>query len=489
LSKVPQSVTVFAGLNQSFSIIIDHKRQKGAGVPEQATIVIDIGKTIAKASLWSAGGALIDRQSRANAVCDGALDADGIEGWLAETLSNFAKLGDVGAIIPVAHGAAAVLINDGRLACPPRDYEALSPDGLRADYEKLRAPFAETGSPALPHGLNLGAQLFAQQAQITGQILLWPQYWSWLLSGVASSEVTSLGCHTDLWNPGTGDFSSLAKTMGWAERFPSLRRAGDVLGPMTPEWAARTGLPADTLIHCGVHDSNAALVATRGFGEIAGSEATLLSTGTWFVAMRAALGAVDLAALPEARDCLVNVDVEGCPIPSARFMGGREIEMLSGPGGIDCAVDQAAIAAAIPDVIAERAMILPSFAAGCGPFPDGRGRWINEPRDPDARKAATALYASLVADTALDLIGARRTLLIEGRFARADAFVRALATLRPETTVYTSIAEADVAFGALRLVHPSITPGETLTQVKLLAADFTSYKADWHRQIEEGNAA
>ena len=42
--------------------------------------------------------------------------------------------------------------------------------------------------------------------------------------------------------------------------------------------------------------------------------------GTWFIAMRLAQGAVDTAALPEARDCLVNVDVHGQPVPSCLVM-------------------------------------------------------------------------------------------------------------------------------------------------------------------------
>jgi sugar (pentulose or hexulose) kinase len=473
-------------------------------VPARATIVIDIGKTISKAALWAEDAVLIERRSRANAVLDGGLDVYGIEDWLAKVMAEFATLADVGAIIPVAHGAAAALIVDGKLVCPPRDYEAPILPDVRAAYDHIRAPFDETGSPALPDGLNLGAQLHVQihrhceqseaiqkgapldcrapLAMTADAILLWPQYWSWLLSGIASSEVTSLGCHTDLWNPATGTFSQLANEMGWADLFPPLRHAGDVLGLITPQWAARTGLPVDTHIHCGVHDSNAALAAARGFPEIAGREATILSTGTWFIAMRSLTTATALAALPEERDCLVNVDVEGQPVPSARFMGGREIEVLGER------IDQPGIDG-LADVIASGAMVLPSFALGFGPFPAGEGQWINKPADPAQRRAAVALYAALVADTALDLIGSRGVLLIEGRFARSEAFVRALATLRLGTKVYTSVAEADVSFGALRLVDPSITPKQYLDRVLPLEHELSRYKVEWHQRINEGNAA
>ncbi len=456
----------------------------------RAVIVIDIGKTLAKASLWRADGALIARETRTNARAvagdDAALDVTGIEAWLGGVLASFAQLADVGAIIPVGHGAAAVLIKDGQVAQPPMDYEVPIPADVRADYDAVRSPFAETGSPALPDGLNLGAQLYRLQAARPdafdgAQILPWAQYWAWLLSGAAASEVTSLGCHTDLWNPARGDPSEMAVQMGWAAKFPPLRQAADVLGPMTSAWVAKTGLPADTQIHCGIHDSNAALVAARAFPEIAVGEATVLSTGTWFVAMRTPSTPFDLAALPDARDCLVNVDAVGQPVPSARWMGGREIETQIGidTRRVDIKPDQPALLAAVPGVVTAGAMLLPGFAPGCGPFPDRVGRWINQPDDWTARRATVCLYAAMVTNVSLDLIGSRRAILIEGRFAEAEVFVRALASLRPEDVIYVANAHNDVSFGALRLLDPSLKVAGALARVQPLACDIRAYHALW----------
>ena len=461
----------------------------------RATIVLDIGKTLAKLSLWSADGAMIERRVRANARVTSAsylaLDAAGIEAWMAETLRELAKLADVGAIIPVGHGAAAAIIRGGRLACPPLDYEDAMPEGLRARYEAGRDAFSDTGSPSLPDGLNLGAQIFRLESLDTNlandtQILPWAQYWSWLLCGVAASEVTSLGCHTDLWNPLAGKASALAERRGWATRLAPLRGAGEVLGTLTPAWVARTGLPADTEVHCGLHDSNAALLAARGFAEIADSESTVLSTGTWFVAMRSPRDAasMDTSRLDEARDCLINIDAFGKPIPSARFMGGREIETLIGldTRRIDIAPDQPALLAALPEVLANGAMVLPSFAPGFGPFPHGRGRWIAEPGGPDARRAAVSLYAALVAEASLDLIGTQARLLIEGRFAEGQVFVRALATLRPDLRVYVGKAHNDVSYGALRLLDAALSPAEALELVEPLDVDLAPYRDRWRAE-------
>src|SRR3546814_4395422 len=131
---------------------------------------------------------------------------------------------------------------------------------------------------------------------------------------------------------------------------------------------------------------------------------------------------IDLAALPEARDCLVNVDAYGHAIPSARFMGGREIEMLVEDAAqrIDIAADQPALLAAVPRVLDAGAMVLPGFVPGAGPFPRHRGQWIARPVDEDRKSTRLALYAALVADTMLSLIGARDRILVVGRFAQAE---------------------------------------------------------------------
>lgn len=460
---------------------------------EAFAIVVDIGKTMSKVTSWSRAGELLDRQVRANAVVeqDGLrrLDVAGIGDWLVATLARHAGQ-PVDYLIPVGHGAGVVGLRDGALAFAPLDYEQAIPETVLAAYRRQRDPFALTGSPALPDGLNLAAQLAwieaRDRATLDGVTLLpWAQYWAWLLSGRAVSEVTSLGCHSDLWNPAAARFAPMAERRGWAESFAPLAEAGDAIGTLRPELASQTGLPATAKVLAGLHDSNAALLAARGFTEMAENEATVLSTGTWFVAMRTPAEPVAPATLPEARDCLVNVDVHGRPIPSARFMGGREIETLIefDTRRIDIVPDQPALLAAVPEVLAAGAMMLPTLAPGCGPFPDARPRWIAEPDDPFARRAAASLYAALVADASLDLIGARERLLVEGRFAEAQVFVRALAALRPETAVYTANAHNDVSFGALRLVDPRLRPQGSLSRVAPLAGDLDAYRARWHAAI------
>jgi len=459
-----------------------------------ATVVLDVGKTLAKASLWESNGTLIERRCRPNARPEAggylALDAAGIEKWLATTLRDFARMARVGHIIPVGHGAAAALVREGNLHAPPLDYEHPIPAAIHREYEEQREPFLLTGSPSLPAGLNLGAQLHFLERDHPDiwrgepAVLPWPQYWSWRLSGCAASEVTSLGCHTDLWYPVAAGYSRIARDRGWAPRFAPLRRADAVLGPISAEWIERCGLPGDTNVLCGLHDSNAALIAARAAAGAAQSDLTVLATGTWFVAMRTPSGArfTELEHLSADRDCLVNVDWQGEPVPSARFMGGREIEILLGSvGRLESETDDTAQVAAAHAVIAGGTMILPTFAPGAGPYRHCSGRWVSMPDDVPLRSAAVCLYAALLADTALDLIGAKDHLIVEGRFAASTLFVAALAALRPGMAVHAASSSIDVSLGALTLLQPTLPSRGALARVRPLPLRLNEYRERWRQ--------
>ena len=403
---------------------------------DQAIAVVDIGKTRSKLSLWAADGTPLRQFDRLNAI--GArtprqLDLEGIAGWLKQALAQASQLAEITAIVPVGHGAAGVLMA-GETAICALDYEVGPPREIVKAYDRLRDPFEATLSPRLDGGLNLGAQLYWLEQLYphawpqSARLLLWPQYWAWWLSGEWACEVTSLGCHTDLWRPREGRFSDLAVSRGWAERLGPLRRAGEVLGPVRPALADELGLPGDCGVYCGLHDSNAALHAARGFPELVGGPFTVVSTGTWFICLSA--GGAGPAAYDPAKDMLANVDVAGHPTPTARFMGGRDFEAWMG-GALGPASDPALLteAAALTD-------------------------WSRAPGALRATRAALELARRT--DRALRLVAAEGPILIEGRFASDEAFVFALARLRPGQAVYRGTSHDGVALGALRLAAPHL---------------------------------
>lgn len=404
---------------------------------EQAVAVVDVGKTRTKVSLWSASGRLLGQLDRPSTRPEIAgprqLDIQGIAAWLKPALAQMARLAEITAIVPVGHGAAAVLM-EGEAPRAALDYEADPPPGVGAAYEPLRDPFEATLSPRLPHGLNLGLQLFWLEAlhpkvwPTSGHVLLWPQFWAWFLCGERAAEVTSLGCHTDLWRPRERRFSDLATSRGWSERLGPLHGAADVLGPVRPALADELGLPRSCVVHCGAHDSNAALHGARAAPELAGRPFAVVSTGTWFVCM--ACGGAGPAAYDPHEDMLANVDVLGAPTPTARFMGGRDYETWMGE----------ALGVASDPRLLEAAAALDDWRSAPGPL----------------RATRAALELARGADRALDLAAAEGPILLEGRFAGDDAFAAGFARLRPGRQVYRSRAVDGVAAGALRLAAPHL---------------------------------
>lgn len=360
-------------------------------------------------------------------------------------LRALAELGPgIDAISITTHGATVVLTDaKGDLALPILDYEH---DFDAADYDSHRPPFAETGSPRLGMGLNVGAQLFWQfrdfDTSRVAHILTYPQYWAMRLTGVAAVEATSLGCHTDLWEPGAGRFSALVDRMGWRALMPPLRRAGDVLGPILPEVAARTGLSPGTPVICGIHDSNASLYPHLSTHD---GPFAVVSTGTWVVCM--AVGA-EARTLDPARDVLVNVDAHGRPVPSARFMGGREYEVIR--RGRDLRATPEAVAA----VLAREVMLLPAVEPGSGPFRGRTARWTAPPASDAEEAAALAFYLALMTAECLGMIGARGATVVEGPFAANPEYLSMLAAATGREVLTGDDNSTGTAMGAALLADP-----------------------------------
>lgn len=453
-----------------------------------AVAIVDVGKSNAKVLVLDEAGTVLARRSRPCAVLPGPpyphLDLDGIWVWAVGALRELAPIAPIRCIAPVAHGAAGVLMAGEAPAMPALDYEHPGPEGLAGELAPLLDPFALTASPVLPLGLCLGAQLYWQERRFgdafarASAFLTLPQYWAWRLSGVKAGEVTALGAHTHLWRPGERRLSGLVERRGWTRLFPPLRRAWEPLGPVTAELAAATGLRRDCLVLTGIHDSNASwlphmLARERPF--------TVLSTGTWVIAMAA--GAA-LDRLDPAADMLANVDARGDPVPGARFMGGRELELVAGAEGVRTAATREDVAA----VIAADAMALPAFVQGSGPFLGRQGAILGDPGQmPGQRAALGALYAALVVDVMLDKLAVGGPVVIEGAFHRNAAFCGLLAGLRPGQPVHATDDPSGTARGAWLLARwderPSwpnaLPPATEPWRIEGLAA----YRSRWHELI------
>ncbi|MER8829103.1 FGGY-family carbohydrate kinase [Mesorhizobium sp. M0938] len=447
--------------------------------------VIDIGKTNAKVALVDlADMREVALRRMANApVADGLYPHHDVELLWSFILDSFAGINReqrIDAISITTHGATGVLVDAaGELALPVLDYEFAGPDALAKDYDAIRPAFAETGTPRLPLGLNLGAQFFWQQKSFPAEfakaaaILMYPQYWTLRLTGVAANEVTSLGCHTDLWNPWRADFSSLVDRMEWRRLMAPVRPAKHRLGPILPALAKLTGLDPQTPVFCGLHDSNASLLPHLLSDK---PPFSVVSTGTWVVSM--AVGGNKIALDP-ARDTLVNVNALGDPVPSARFMGGREFSLLT-EGQSEGWTDED-----VQAVFARAALLLPATQRGSGPFPHHVATWVNtDCINNGQRFAAVSFYLALMTATCLDLIGADGPAIVEGPFARNRLFTRMLAaaTGRP---VIASEAATGTSIGAALLAADQRMVQGTGERIEPPADPaWANYARSWHAAVD-----
>ncbi len=448
----------------------------------QIVAVLDIGKTNVKVALFSEGKLLWEKSAPNRILPRPPYPHEDVEGawsFLLAALGEAGRTHKIRAIVPTAHGAAGALLGAGALAAPVMDYEFADVEAIEPDYSKLRPPFSESLSPKVPAGLNLGRQLAYQKwrcSELFGQatyFVAYPQYWTWRLSGVAVSEVTTLGAHTDLWAPRQKDVSSLVKALGVENLIPPLRRAFDPLGPIKPEVAAATGLAPETKVYCGVHDSNAALLPYLVSRE---APFTVLSTGTWVILMSVGLS---LDQLDPADDTLANVDALGRPTATGRFMGGREYGAIAGGGGNP---DRAAL----ERVIAVGAIALPCFSGQGGPYATTKGVVRGAVADGD-RVALATLYCALMSDLMLTRMGVTSgDLIVEGTFAGNLAFCQALGALRPKQRVFAADDTAGTARGAAMLAHwlPTYAVAAPTPVPDASIAGLAAYRDAWTAEVD-----
>jgi sugar (pentulose or hexulose) kinase len=463
--------------------------------PERYTLVADIGKTHAKLHLLNHALESVQSQQMANTPIHSGLyphaDVEGIWQWLLAGIKRMAVDHNIEAISVTTHGATAALINrhatdeDG-LVLPVLDYEFLGVESCNPDYERVRPAFSETCSPSLPGGLNIGRQLYWQQQMFPDEfaqasdILMYPQYWAWRMTGECVSEVSSLGCHSDLWSPVTNDLSSLPGAMSWSHLFPVVVPAWTHLGNAQPSFCAATGLSEHCRVHVGVHDSNASFLRYR---RIKGDKPfTVASTGTWTIVMASG---VQLETLDASRDMLANVDVTGRPVACARFMGGREFEAVCQLSG--AAVDEPFGPVELQQLLDKGVMVSPEFSGGSGPF-GGRNGELRGSVPDGAGSALATLYCALLMDYQLDLLDSLGDLYIEGAFLKNPQLCAVLAQLRLDTAVWTSNDSTGTVQGCARLMCWDAL--DCQVDASLVCPSelkgLLNYKAQWRHWVGKG---
>jgi rhamnulokinase len=161
------------------------------------------------------------------------------------------------------------LAADGDLLANPVCYRDARTQGMLAATTAAvprEEIFAATGLQFME--INSLYQLMAlKQAEsrvlaAADRLLMIPDLFHWLLSGVASNERTNAST-TQCFDPQSGDWARpLMERLGLPPRiFGPISDPGTVLGPMRPDVAAETGLTGVRVVLPGTHDTASAVAA------------------------------------------------------------------------------------------------------------------------------------------------------------------------------------------------------------------------------------
>ncbi len=300
-------------------------------MPVPVIAVFDIGKTNKKLLLLNEQYRIVfEQQTCMQETTDDAGDPcedlplliNNLRQQLTDVLAM--KDFEVKAINIAAYGASLVYIDeDGNPAGPLYNYLKPYPEELSARFYAsfgTQEQFShQTASPALG-SLNAGLQLYRVKHHLpllysrTRYALHLPQFLSYLFSGKAFSEITSIGCHTGLWDFNSQQYHSWVAQETWLDKLPPI-------APTTHTTLIRTdGRPIQVGI--GIHDSSAALVPyLLQFRE----PFVLLSTGTWCISMNP-FNHEPLTTEELQQDCLCYLRYDGRPVKSSRLFAGHTHE-------------------------------------------------------------------------------------------------------------------------------------------------------------------
>ncbi len=300
--------------------------------PTPVIAVFDVGKTNKKLFLFDEGSNIVfERSARFNEIKDEdgfpCENLDSLKLSDYDSLNEIAKLKEfeLKAVNFSAYGASFVYLDEkGQAIAPLYNYLKPYPDDIGKQFYdtyggKEKVSF-ETASPALG-SLNSGLQLYRIKYQKPGLFkkikyaLHLPQYLSWLLSGQKFSDLTSIGCHTALWDFARNDYHEWVAKEGVADKLPPIHPSDAVV---------RSSIPGSNyLVGVGLHDSSAALIPYLvSFKE----PFILLSTGTWAISLNP-FNQSPLTPDELRHDCLNYIQYNGKPVKASRLFSGHEYEL------------------------------------------------------------------------------------------------------------------------------------------------------------------
>jgi sugar (pentulose or hexulose) kinase len=433
--------------------------------------IFDIGRTHKKFMLFDQEYRVVEERSIAirditDDDGDPCEDLQRIAAWMLEqmhiALTSLAY--DIKAINFSAHGASLVHINaaTGDPVTPLYDYMKAIPGQAIENFYSIfggKRNFSQaTGSPALGM-LNSGIQLYwlknykpDQYAQISTSLHL-PQYGNYLFSGKMHADISSIGCHTGLWDFEKQQYHAWVHRQQVADKLPDPEPVTVFDHVKFDERNIPVGI--------GLHDSSAALLP---FVYTADEPFVLLSSGTWNITLNPFFDG-DLSEEDYEKDCLYYLlDIDRKVAASRLFLGNEYQHQVSRledffqkhKGYYTTVVpDQELFEKVISSQSAD-SVFYPETMAGTGPFPQLKAPSI----DLDQFSSFDEAYHKLMLDLtylqkiSLELVCRNiKRLYISGGFVQTHVFMELLHAFLPGWQIFIAENKRASALGAAVAMH------------------------------------
>jgi sugar (pentulose or hexulose) kinase len=424
-----------------------------------AIAIIDVGKTNKKIFLFDEDYNIVyERSARFMETTDE--DGDPCENLESLRLSVFDSLRslfnkqdfEVEAINFSAYGASFVNIDeDGTPVTPLYNYLKPYPEELKASfYDKYggQEEFSLRSASPVLGSLNSGMQLYRlkyKKPEIYEQIkhsLHLPQYLSYLITCKPCSDITSIGCHTNLWDFKKSDYHEWVYAEGLDKKLAPI---------CSYDQTSKAVFPGNNyLVGTGLHDSSAALIPYLvSFQE----PFVLLSTGTWCISLNP-FNETPLTVEELKKDCLCYLQYQGKPVKASRLFSGPEYE--EGVKRIADHFNQNAIKYRTiqfsPDLASRNQKN--SSAESENTVFSRRNLSFFLSDDEAYHQLMVDIISQQVRSTRLVLEGSPvKRLFVDGGFGRNAVYMNLLAMAFPELEVYAASMAQATALGAALAVH------------------------------------
>ncbi len=442
--------------------------------------VFDIGKTNKKILLFNEQLKVVyqNEDKFPTTVDENGDECDDIlliERWIVSTLKGLVNHAEyeLKAVNFSTYGASlAFLDKTGKRLTPIYNYLKEIDPSIQTELFKAYGGEAEfcrkTGSPALGMMLNSGVQLLwlkNTQPELFSRVqavLHFPQYLSKLITNKVMTESTSIGCHTFMWDFDKQCYHQWIKDEGITLPAPLPNNHQEVVEVEGEK--IKVGI--------GIHDSSASLVPyLKGSKE----PFLLVSTGTWCINMNP-FNHSPLTDEQLKSDCLSFISGDQHPVKSSRLFMGHihdvNVERLvkhfkvAADSFKNVKTDETLLSAYLSQSSDKKVFFKDTMPAD----------YIDTACDLNQFENFDEAYFRLMYDLTLlnaesmNLIGDSddgvKTIYVSGGFARNEIFVRLLASLYPDKTVFTSEIDNSSALGAALMVWDTID-GRELPEVDL----------------------